>query len=88
MKIIRAMQEGNPAIFTPKGVYDGRAIFYSTVIYPFGKDGQQEVCRSSREGLALRYPPDSIARLQFQVSIPERGDFKVRLKKVAEINPE
>ncbi|KAG9005743.1 hypothetical protein FRB94_001309 [Tulasnella sp. JGI-2019a] len=64
MKIIRVMQETNQ-IFRPKGVYDGRAIFYSTKEYPF-QGGHQE----------------------FQVAVPDRGDFKVRLKKVATINPE
>ncbi|KAG8989796.1 hypothetical protein FRB94_014008 [Tulasnella sp. JGI-2019a] len=64
MKIVRSMQEVNQ-VFRPKGVYDGRAIFYSSREYPF-EDGHQE----------------------FQVEVPDRGDFKVRLKKVATINPE
>ncbi|KAG9022175.1 hypothetical protein FRB95_000611 [Tulasnella sp. JGI-2019a] len=64
MKIVRSMQEANQ-VFRPKGVYDGRAIFYSTKEYPF-EGGCQE----------------------FEVAVPDRGDFRIRLKKVATINPE
>ncbi|KAG8885868.1 hypothetical protein FRB97_009030 [Tulasnella sp. 331] len=53
MKIIRAMQESNPDIFTPKGVYDGRAIFYSPKNYPFPQ-GRQEVGVGDRGDFKVR----------------------------------
>ncbi|KAG8904415.1 hypothetical protein FRB99_001794 [Tulasnella sp. 403] len=36
IEIMRALQDANPTIFNPKGVYDGKRVFYSPVAYSFG----------------------------------------------------
>ncbi|THH32884.1 hypothetical protein EUX98_g1281 [Antrodiella citrinella] len=80
MDLIRMMQEVvAPAIFTPKSVYDGRKNMFSVRRYPFENDTQ-----TFDVTLADPRVPDSPPREN------QRGPkiYKVKLTKVAEINPE
>lgn len=82
-----------PQTFTPPGVYDGRKNLFAVRELPFGGSGSQEVKQTSFV-LSLRL---TLIHLQFDVSLPDSRSgasskgpkvYKIKLTKVAEINPE
>ncbi|KAI0081731.1 argonaute-like protein [Panus rudis PR-1116 ss-1] len=81
MELIRKLQEiVHPEVFTPRGVYDGRKNMFSMCHYPFEND-----TRTFSVSLGDSPPPDSPG--------PGPGKkgpkvYRIKLTKVAEINPE
>lgn len=75
-----------PDIFKPRAVYDGRKNLFAPRALPFGDSDSKEVCSTTHHVFSLvTYDP-----LQFTFPpISEKSKpLKVRLTKVAEINPE
>jgi eukaryotic translation initiation factor 2C len=85
-----------PQLFTPRAVYDGRKNIFSARELPFGETGikEESVLFSGFHRCILLFMPYFA---QFDVSLADsraetRGKgpkvYKIRLTKVAEINPE
>jgi len=87
MEVISKLQNDNPQVFTPRAVYDSRKNLFSPKALPFGNAA--EVSRLPVSASHYSRVP------QFQVTLgnPPAGGrqprpYYVRLRKVAEINPE
>lgn len=93
MALIKTLQtQVAPQIFTPRAVYDGRKNMFAIRELPFGGSSSQEVLSP----YLLLVEIVRFYFLQFDVSFSERAEtgskgpkvFKIKLTKVAEINPE
>lgn len=95
-ELIKQLQSAvAPQIFTPRAVYDGRKNMFATRRLPLAGSDSQEV------GRIFSFHTGNQRARQFDVSLPRRGGpdqsdrssrppkiFKIKLTKVAEINPE
>ncbi|TFK75842.1 argonaute-like protein [Pluteus cervinus] len=89
MDLIKRLQaDVAPQVFTPRAVYDGRKNLFALRELPF-PDGSQEACLIST---SIHRP--LIVLIQFEVPAPNAASgrppkmIRIRLNKVAEINPE
>ena len=92
--ITRLQTQVEPAMFTPRAVYDGRKNMFTVKELPFGPTNSREVIRSLMQCHHFEVAHN---HLQFDISLTDprvepgaRGPkvYKVRLTKVAEINTE
>ncbi|KAF8529210.1 argonaute-like protein [Hysterangium stoloniferum] len=79
LDIIKALQESNPTTFTPKAVYDGRKNLFAIRALPL-KNGDKEEFRVMLKSEGAPQAPPSKKK--------EPKEYRVRLSKVAQINPE
>jgi hypothetical protein len=93
MELITKLQNDEATIFTPKAVYDGRKNLFAIRELPFGPEGTKQVsfiCLSAPSSV------DTNLLSQFDVILGNPATdgkgkgpkvYKIRLTKVAEINP-